>query len=106
MDRLRFRRRFRLLLAVGGILVALAYMGILTNRARLTWANYRAEADFEDGRAEAEAMFARDVGQLAEQAGRQGRNAEAEHWVKIEASSRRRESLHRGKSRELLSQWW
>ncbi len=96
----------RLLLAVGGILAALAYLGTLANRARLNWAAYRTEAELEDGWAEAEALNASMASSSAEQARQQGRMAEAQQWTKYTESFRQKESLHRRKSQELLGRWW
>jgi hypothetical protein len=106
MDRLRLRRRLRRLLAVGAILAALAYLGTMANRARLSWLANRAEAELEDGWAGAEGLNASNAGRHAEQFRRQGRMAEAEQWAKYMESFRQRESLHRRKSQELLSRWW
>jgi hypothetical protein len=106
MDRLRLKRRLRWILAAGGILAALAYLGTMASRARLSWAAYRAEAELEDGRAGAEALNASAAGRFAEQFRRQGRMAAAEQWAKYMESFRQRELQHRRKSQELLSRWW
>lgn len=106
MDRLRLRRRLRLLLAVGGILTALTYLGAMAGRAMSSWGTYRAEAEWEDGKAGAEALNASHAGSVAEQLMREGRMAEAELWVRSTAEHRQRESMHRGKSQELLGRWW
>jgi hypothetical protein len=106
MDRLRLRSRWRKVLAVGGILTALTYLGTMTNRARLSWAAYRTEAELEDGWAGAEAMNAEYAGRQAEQLGREGRVAEADLWAKETEGHRKRESLHRRKSQALLRRWW
>ncbi len=106
MDRLRLRRRLRLLLAVGGILAALTYLGAMGWRARSSWGTYRAEAEWEDGKAGAEAMNASHSGRVAEQLVREGRTAEAEPWVKALEGQLQRASMHRRKSQELLGRWW
>ena len=95
-----------MILAVGGILTALTYLGTMTNRARLNWVAYRAEAELEDGWAGAEAMNADHAGRVAEQLGREGRMSEAERWAEYMKGHRKRESLHRQKSQALLSRWW
>jgi hypothetical protein len=95
-----------MILAVGGILTALTYLGTMANRARLSWVAYRAEAELEDGWAGAEAMNADHAGRVAKQLGREGRMSEAELWAKEMEGHRKRESLHRRKSQALLSRWW
>jgi hypothetical protein len=106
MDRLRLRKRLRLILAVGGILVALTYLGTVVNRARLGWAAYHAEAELENGKAGAEALNADYASSIAEQARRQGLRAKAEQWDEFMESFRQKEMLHRRKERELLTRWW
>jgi hypothetical protein len=95
-----------MILAVGGILTALTYLGTMANRARLNWVAYRAEAELEDGWAGAEGLNADHAGRVAEQLGREGQVSEAERWAKVMNGHRKRESLHRQKSQELLSRWW
>jgi hypothetical protein len=95
-----------LILAVGGILVALTYLATVVNQARLDWAAYRAEAELENGKAGAEAMNADFAGSIAEEARRQGQMAKAEQWTEFMESFRQKEILHRRKARELLNRWW
>jgi hypothetical protein len=95
-----------LILAVGGILVALTYLGTVVNQARLGWAAYRAEAELENGKAGAEAINADYAGSIAEQARRQGQRAKAEQWNEFMESFRQKEMLHQRKARELLKRWW
>jgi hypothetical protein len=67
-----------MILAVGGILSALAYLGPIAIRTTQSWGGYRAEAESEKGSAEMEAQFARDAGRQAEQVWRERRMSEAE----------------------------
>jgi cell division protein FtsB len=106
MDRLRLRRRLRMILVVGSTLAALAYLGSTAIRVRVTWAAYHAESELEEGNADAEALNSSLAGGEAEKASRKGRIAEAEQWTRFIESSRQRESLHRRKSREWLRRWW
>ncbi len=95
-----------MILAVGGILTALTYLGTMANQARLSWADYLVEAKLEDGRASAEAMNAECASRNAEEFRRQRRMREAEQFANYEVSFRQMESKHRRKSQELLSRWW
>jgi hypothetical protein len=95
-----------MILAVGGIVAALAYLGPIAIRTTQSWGAYRAEAESEKGMAEMEAQFARDAGRQAEQVRRERRTYEAEQWAKMMEWHRQRESLHRRKSQELLRRWW
>ncbi len=70
MDRLRLRRRLRMILAVGGTLAALAYLGSMAVQVRLTLAAYQAEAQLEEGKATTEALNAGLAGGEAENARR------------------------------------
>jgi hypothetical protein len=91
---------------VGAILATSIYLGTLALQARRSWADYRAEAEQEQWRAEAAAEFASKVGKQADQAGREGRIAESEHLARIMRWSLQEESRHRLKARELLGRWW
>jgi hypothetical protein len=63
MDRLRLRR----ILAVVGILAALAYLGPIAIRARPRWGAYRAAAATEEMKASVEAELASEAAARAEQ---------------------------------------
>ena len=95
-----------MILAAGGILAALAYLGPIAIRAWQSWGAYRAEAEVEEGRAWMEYQLASDAGHQAEQLRRERRMPEAEQWAKMMEWHRQKESLHRRKSRELLGPWW
>jgi len=95
-----------MILAVGGILTALTYLGTTANRARLSWATYRVEAELEGGLAGAEGMNADFAGRQAERLVRDGRMSEAQLWAKETGRHREKESLHRRKSQALRSRWW
>ena len=106
MDRLRLRGRLRIILAVGGILAALAYLGPIAIQAARSWGEYRAEAESEEGSALMEAQLASEAGRQAERLGRERRPAEAERWAEMMKWHLENESEHRRKSRELLGRWW
>jgi hypothetical protein len=106
MDRLRLRKRLRLILAVGSILIALAYLGPAAIRARPRWGAYRAAANVEKMKADLEAKLASDAAGQAEQLRREGRMSEAEQLAKDVEGHRQKETLHRRNSQEFLGRWW
>ena len=106
MDRQRLRSRLRRILAVGGILAALAYLGPIAIQVRPRWGADRASAHLEDMRAAMEAKLASDASRQAEQLRRERRMSEAERWARELEEHRRSESLHRRNSHELLRRWW
>ncbi len=106
MDRLRLRKRLRLIFAVGSILIALAFLGPRAIRARPRWGAYLAQAKVEKMKADLEAKLAGDAAHQAEQLTREGRMSEAEQLGKEVEGHRRNEALYRRNSKEFLERWW
>jgi hypothetical protein len=106
VDRQRLRRRLRIILVVGGILVALAYAGPRAVWARQRWTDYRWTAWVEANNATVKAKYARDAARLAERLRQEGRMTWAERLAKEAEEYRQEELRHRRKSEELLRRWW
>jgi AraC-like DNA-binding protein len=106
MDRPRLRRRMRIILAVGGILIALAYVGPMAPEVRSRWQALRNAADREASEASLVAGFADEASREAEQLRQEGRMSEAERWAQKAEEYRQIEAHYRRKSQELLRRWW
>ena len=94
-----------MILAVGGILAALAYLGSRAIQARPRWEDDRAEAQVEDLKAVVEARLSAEAGGHAERLRLEGRMPEAEQMALEAEGHRQKAALHRRKSQELLGRW-
>jgi hypothetical protein len=96
----------RRLLAIGGILVALAYLQSLAIQSRPRWGAYRRAANTEVMKARVEAKLASDADGRAKQLKRERRISEAEPLAKEAEGHRQEEARHRRNSQEFLGRWW
>jgi hypothetical protein len=96
----------RRLLAIGGILVALAYLESLAIQSRPRWGAYRRAAKVEEMEARVEAKLASNADGRAKQLRREGRISKAEQLAKEAEEHRQREALHQRASQEFLGRWW
>jgi hypothetical protein len=106
IDRQRLRKRMRIILTVGGILIALAYGVPAAHRTRANWQRYRRAAANEAIYAKVQAKHALDADLEAEALMREGRTSEAERYVKGAENYRRREAMHQRKAQKYLERWW
>jgi glucose-6-phosphate 1-dehydrogenase len=95
-----------MILAVGGVLAALAYLGPIAIRAMPRWGACRAAADVEAKKAKVQAKLASEAARHVEQLTLEGRMSEAEQLAKEVEGYRQSESLHQRKSQEFLRRWW
>jgi hypothetical protein len=95
----------RRLLAIGGVLLALAYLESLAIQSRPRWGAYRATAQVEELKARVEAKLASDADGRAKQLRREARISEAEQLAKKAVGHRQEEARHRRNSQELFGRW-
>jgi hypothetical protein len=93
-------------MAVGGILVALAYLESLAIQSRPRWRAYRTAAQAEEMTARVEAKLASKADGRAKQLRQEGRISEAERLAKEAEEHRQREAMHQRKLQEILGRWW
>jgi hypothetical protein len=106
IDRQRLRKRMRIILTVGGILIALAYAVPRAQRMRVNWQRYRAAASVEVMHATGQGKRATEAELVAKAYEQKGWTSEAEQSAKSAKNLRRREAMHRRKADEYLRRWW
>ena len=87
-------------------MIVLAYLGPIAIRNRPRRGAYRAAAEVERLKADAEAKLASDAAGQAERLRRERRVSEAERLATEVEGHRQKEALHRRNSQEFLGRWW